>query len=297
MAKYQLRLLNSFSAFEAAARHQSIQRAADELHVTHAAVSRHINKLELYLACRLFERSHRQIALTDDGKLLYDSVGTGFDHIQRALYHLARKRNQDQLVISVDPDFAALWLVPRLAEFYAMVPNTLVDIRAERSSLPLRNPEIDCVIHYAEASSGAQSGESLFQSNLFPVCTKALADRDPLNSWEDLGRHVLLHDRSVDEWADYFRACGGALSGRGRPGILFNETAHCLDAAVRGQGVALGDDFLASMLLSEGRLVRGSCPSVRSNNAYFLIVSESVSKHPTVKAFRTWLLGAVARHE
>ena len=132
MSKFQLPALSTLIAFEAAARRQSIKQAADELHVTHAAVSRHIRKLELQIGRRLFERQHRKIVLAADGEIFLRAVTTGFTHIERAFVQLSGSRKPDSLVISVDPDFAGLWLVPRLAEFHAIVPNTLVEIVAEK---------------------------------------------------------------------------------------------------------------------------------------------------------------------
>ncbi len=295
MSKVHLRWLTSLPAFEAAARHQSIQKGAGELHVTHAAVSRQLNKLERYIECRLFERSHRKITLTDDGEILFKAVSTGFGHIQRAVAQLKKNRNPERLVISVDPDFASLWLVPRLTEFYAAVPNTLVEIRAEKSILPLRDPQIDCAIHYAPAHSGADYGKMLFRSRLFPVCAKDFLGSLPLNSPGDLRHHVLLHDRSPEEWGNYLRNCGVAVDASIRVGTIFNETALCLDAAVRGQGLALGDDVLAATYLLEGRLVRVLRPTVLSKNAYYLAVSQSTRRHPSVDAFRNWLVAALAR--
>jgi LysR family transcriptional regulator, glycine cleavage system transcriptional activator len=292
MAKFRLPLLNSLRAFEAAARHQSIKSACDELHVTHAAVSRHIQKLERQLGRRLFERSHRKIVLTDDGELLFGAVATGFTHIQRAFLQLSTNQYPERLIISVDPDFAGLWLVPRLAEFYATVPDTLVEIRAEKPVLPLQDRRISCAIHFAEAGTGAEHGELLFQSHLFPVYAKSLAQLLPLESLNDLRRHVLLHDRSIVEWEEYLQTCG-AIDINVRSGVVFSETSHCLDAAVRGQGVAIGDNFLAAMHLSEGRLVRPSCPVVLSKNAYYLVIPESSPRHPAVDAFGLWLLEGI----
>ena len=295
MAKFQLRLLNSLPAFEAAARHQSIKEACAELNVTHAAVSRHIKKIELHVGRHLFRRGHRKITLTDNGELLFSAVSMGFTHIQRALIQLSRSRNPDRLVISVDPDFAGLWLVPRLAGFYAIVPNTLVEIRAEKSTLPLQDPQIGCAIHFAEANPDLENGEMLFRSRLFPVCAKSLAQSAPLNSVDDLRHHVLLHDRSIVEWEEYLRSCGTAIDIDVRLGIIFSETGLCLDAAVRGQGVAIGDDFLAAMHLSEGRLVKPFGSTVLSKNAYYLAVPEKTSRHPSVNALRTWLLQSIQR--
>jgi LysR family glycine cleavage system transcriptional activator len=295
MPKFSLRLLNSLPSFEAAARHQSIKKACVELHVTHAAVSRHIKKIELQIGRRLFVRGYRKITLTDNGELLFSAVSTGFTHIQRALVQLSRSRNPERLVISVDPDFAGLWLVPRLAGFYAIVPDTLVEIRAEKSAHPLQDPHIGCAIQFAEANPDLDNGEMLFRSRLFPVCAKSLVQSAPLNSLDDLRRHVLLHDRSIVEWQEYLRSCRTTNDINVKLGIVFSETGLCLDAAVRGQGVAIGDDFLAAMHLSEGRLVKPFGSTVLSKNAYYLAIPEKAARHPSVNAFRLWLLKSIQR--
>ena len=256
MSKFQLPALSTLIAFEAAARHESIQKAADELHVTHGAISRHIQKLELQIGRALFERQHRKIVLAADGEIFLRAVTTGFTHIERAFVQLSGNRKPNRLVISVDPDFAGLWLVPRLDEFYAIVPNTMVEIRAGKGVNSSRDPRIDCAIHYAEAGSEIENGEILFRSSLFPVCAPSLVKRLPLHSPEDLKHHVLLHDRSFAEWKAYLQNCSLKIDVNVGSSVIFSETALCLDAAARGQGVAMGDDFLAALHLSEGRLVR-----------------------------------------
>jgi LysR family glycine cleavage system transcriptional activator len=175
-------------------------------------------------------------------------------------------------VISVDPDFAGLWLVPRLADFYALVPHTLVEIIAERSLPALRDSRVSCAIHYAEANPEIDNGELLFRSSLFPVCAKSLMQSSRLDSVEDLRHHILLHDRSVNEWEEYLRSSAIVADIDVRQGIVFSETALCLDAAARGQGVAIGDDFMAATLLSEGRLVKPFGSAVFSKNAYYFVV-------------------------
>lgn len=295
MSKFRLPVLNSLRAFEAAARHQSIKEACDELHVTHAAVSRHIQKLEQQLGRDLFERHHRKIVLTDDGEILRGAVATGFSIIQRAIAQLSGSRDPERLVISVDPDFASLWLVPRLAEFHAIVPNTLVEILAEKGADSALNPQIDCAIRYAEAGLRLENSEVLFRSSLFPVYAPDLVRGPPLRTPEDLRHHVLLHDRSLAEWQEYIQCCGVTVDVNVRTGIVFSETAYCLDAAARGQGVAMGDDFLAGMYLSEGRLVKPFDRSFLSKNAYYFIAPYGTAKHPSVRAFRTWLFQSMDR--
>lgn len=293
MPKFRLPVLNWLRAFEAAARHQSINKAADELHVTHAAVSRHIQKLEQHLGRDLFERHARKIVLTADGEALRAAVDTGFSIIQRAIAQLSGSQNLETLVISVDPDFASLWLVPRLADFHALAPDILIEILAERNSDASFNPRIDCAIQYAEAGLRLENGEVLFRSSLFPVYAPDSVQGPPLRTLEDLRHHVLLHDRTRNEWREYIQNCGIAADVNCRSGPVFSETAYCLEAAVRGQGVAMGDDFLAGLYLSEGRLVRPFDYSFPSQNAYYFVAFHGTAKHPALEVFRNWLFRSV----
>jgi LysR family glycine cleavage system transcriptional activator len=295
MPKFHLPVLNSLRAFEAAARHQSIKKACDELHVNHAAVSRQILNLEGRLGRDLFERHHRKVVLNDAGEILFNAVTLGFTHIQRAIAQLSGSRTPARLLISVDPDFAGLWLVPRLAEFYAAVPNELVEIRSERNLDALSDSRIDCAIQYAEAGSVIEDGEVLFRSTLFPVCAQIMTQEPPLQSPEDLLRHTLLHDRSLLEWEEFLQRCSVGIDVNLRSGVIFSETVLCLDAASRGQGVAIGDDFLAAIHLAEGRLVRPFDSGFLSKNAYYFLMAERAVKHPAVDIFRAWLFQTVDR--
>jgi LysR family glycine cleavage system transcriptional activator len=293
MPRYQALDLISLRAFEAAARHRSMQLAGGELHVTPGAVSRHVLKLERELGCRLFDRYHRRIALTDDGESLLVSVAAGLSQIRRAMSQLKTGHKPDRLVISVDPDFASLWLVPRLDDFYAMAPNISVEISAEVKPNLLLGPRIDCAIHYAKAGVHLKNGESLFRSRLFPVYAPCLREA-PLRSLEDLRHHRLLHDRTYGEWQEFIQGCRTTIN-LDLSGPIFSETAHCMEAAVRGQGVAIGDDFLAAKHLSEGRLVVPFDSDFPSKNEYYFIVPDRTVKHPGVAVFRRWLLQSIAR--
>jgi LysR family glycine cleavage system transcriptional activator len=296
MSKHQLPLLSgALRAFEAAARHQSMKAASKELHVTPAAVSRHIRDLERELESRLFERRYRSVVLTPEGEMLLGAVTTGLSDIQRAVLQLSGSPRPNRLVISVDPDFAGLWLVPRLAELRAIVPNTLVEILAENGANSLHNRHFDCAIHYAEAGLELQNSEILFQSRLFPVCAPDLPKMRPLRSPEDLQHHTLLHDRSIVEWQEYFRSCAKVIDIDLRLGPVFSETSLCLDAAARGQGVAIGDDFLAAIHLSEGRLVKAFDSALFSKNAYYFSVPDRDAPHPAVTTLRNWLFQGIDR--
>jgi LysR family transcriptional regulator, glycine cleavage system transcriptional activator len=293
MPKYRLPVLNSLRAFEAAARHLSIRKACDELHVTHAAVSKHIVNLELWLEHSLFERHHRRIVLTGEGETLFAALTVAFDYVQRAITRLSKNQHPERLVISVDPDFAALWLVPRLAEFSSVVPDILVEIIAEESLKSLDDPRVDCAIHYTDAGLELPSHTVLFRSNLFPVCAPSVMRATPIRSPDDLRHCTLLHDRSLQEWQDFFRETSVATQINLGVGSIFSTTALCLDAAARGQGVAMGDDFLADIYLSEGLLIRPFDYSVPSKNAYYFIVLDGSAQHPAVDAFRKWLIQCI----
>lgn len=295
MPKYQIPSLGTLKAFEAAARLLSIKGAADELHFSHSAVSRQIKNLERYLGHRLFDRHYRRIALTAEGEIFLAEITGGLSQLERAVMRLRGRLRANKLVISVDPDFAALWLVPRLAEFRAMVPNTQVEILAEKDANPLRNRRSDCAIQYADAGRERENGELLVRSRLFPVCAPSLMIKLPLRSPGDLKFHTLLHDRTFAEWQEYLESYSMTLDIHVGSAI-FGATALCLDAAVRGQGVAIGDDFLASMYLSEGRLVRPFDSALHSRNAYYFIMPKRISRHSAVTTFRQWLFESIARH-
>jgi LysR family transcriptional regulator, glycine cleavage system transcriptional activator len=296
MQKLHLPLINALRAFEAAARHQSIKKAGAELHVDHAAVSRHIRRLEGIAGRTLFERMNRKIVLTNEGERLFAAVNRGFSLIQRVLAELAEGKNPNRLVISVDPDFAVLWLVPRLLDFYASVPSASVEIRAQKSSFQSMDSDVSCAIQYAEAGLHPERGDVLFRSRLFPVCARRLSRSSPLRVLEDIRSHVLLHDRSTAEWEEYLRVCVPAVDVRAGSGPVFSDTAHCLEAATRGQGIALGDDFLAATHLAEGRLVKPFDCVLVSRNAYYFAIPKDTRRHPSVTAFRVWLLETVERH-
>jgi LysR family glycine cleavage system transcriptional activator len=293
--KYRLPMLNLLLTFEAVARHKSMKKAALELNLSRTAVSHQMVKLEHYLGRNLFKRLPHRLVLTDGGETLLCAVKVAFSQIHRAVTQLSGEEDPDRLILSVDPDFAGMWLVPRLDEFYLSVPNTVVEIVAEKDVSPLRRQRVHCAIGYAAADSDIENSEILFRSQLFPVYSPALARTLPLRLMNDLGRHVLLHDRSMREWEEFLRSSGNGADVDASKGIVFSESALCLEAAARGQGVAIGDDFLAATYLAEGRLIRPFDSSLISRNAYYFSVPAGASRHPAVDAFRSWLVHSVGR--
>ncbi len=289
--------LNALRAFEAAARHLSLTRAAEELHVTAGALSHQIRGLEEFLGCKLFERRVRAIALTPAGKLLYPGLQTGFAHIREALGGLDA-RSSRVLVISAPPGLTAKWLVPRLYRFTSANPE--VDVRSSSSTAyaNFTTDRVDVAVRNLPNNATADPAliiEKLIELSVVPVCSPRLAATHKLFEGPAALRHApLIHDDTlaqrpeVPTWADWFAAAGveGVETSRG---LRFNSTDHALDAASEGAGVLLAQDLPAYDDLRSGRLVIPSPPRLPTGRAYYFVCPKSRSTPPHVQAFRQWV--------
>lgn len=285
--------LNALRAFEAAARHQSIKRAAEELHVTHGAVSRHVRHLEEMLEVRLFDRLHRRVVLTPAGENLRAVAADAFDRLEGGLRQTRKPGVDESLVVAVEPDLASLWLVPRLADLRRLLPEVKVEITAAKDVVSFPDPRIDCAVHHLYAPSPGFRVDTLFSCILFPVCSPELLKHGPpLSEPADLRHHTLLHDRNTAEWERFLELAGVSDVVDSSKGVIISETALNMDAAVRGQGVAMGDDVLAAEHLARGQLVPLFGPSMRSENSYYLIVPQPRLARRSIRVFRDWLLAA-----
>ncbi len=286
--------LNALRAFEAAARFESFSRAADTLGVTHGAVSRQVRHLEQSLGIALFERRHRRVLLTEPGRELFRVVADAFDGIESGLRRLGLDRSPERLVVAIDPDFASLWLVPCLADLRAAVPGVALEITASKDIAPLSIGRADCAVHYGPEPPAGLHVDVLFRSTLFPVCAPSLTrGRQRLQAPCDLRHHTLLHDRTTAEWYRYVEISG--VEGIDcTQGLVFSETALSLEAAARGQGIAIGDDVLSLRLYREGRLTPLFGPAFGSPNAYYFLAPKAALARAEVRAFRKWLLAAIA---
>ena len=290
--------LNALRAFEAAARHLSLTKAAQELHVTAGALSHQIRGLEELLGVKLFERRVRSIALTAAGKLLYPGLQTGFARIQEAVAGLGLAGDERVLVISTPPGFTAKWLVPRLYRFAAAHPE--IDVRVS-SSFGYANFATDGVdvavrnLASASAPDPALMIEKLIELSLVPVCSPRLIEtHGPFARPEALRGVPLIHDDTlvnraeVPTWADWFKQAGvdGADVVRG---LRFNSSDHALDAAGEGAGVLLAHDVLAYDDLRTGRLVIPVDLALSTRSAYHFVCPRSRSERPHVQAFHAWV--------
>jgi len=288
--------LNALRAFEAAGRHLSFTRGAEELHVTQAAVSQQVKLLEKHLGTRLFRRLHRSLVLTEEGQLYLAAVRDALDALEAATRRLSAGEMHSLLTVSVLPSFAARWLVPRLGRFHRRHPEIDIRLAPDAKVVDFARHDADVGIRYGRGRYPGLRCDRLLEEEVFPVCSPALlAGGPPLRAPADLARHTLLHDESDDDWRTWLLAAGveGVTVGRGP---IFTDSSMLLQAAVDGQGIALARSVLAKDELAAGRLARpfGSSGSiVQPGYAYFLVCPERAAEWPRVGAFRAWLLDEI----
>ena len=295
--RYNLPHLAFFQGFEAAARTLSFTKAAEELFVTQSAVSRQIKALEDNLGLKLFERRPRSLTLTEDGQSLYRIATDVLDRLQIAIDRLRAESRASQLSITTTTGFASLWLIPRLSRFTALHPDIDVRISATTDMLNLERSLIDLAIRYCKPETVPQGAVRLFGEEMIPVCSRALLhDKTrPLKRPQDLAHHTLLHfdyagaETMYMDWGTWLTALGiGELKSGGA--LHFSQYEQMIQAAISGQGVALGRQPLVSDLIESGALVAPFKQTLVGSRAYFIIESRLSAGKPHVREFAQWLL-------
>jgi len=286
--------LTALRAFEAAARHASFTRAADELAVTQTAVSHQIRGLEEDLGLKLFLRDGRRMLLTDAGRELLLPVSDAFDRIDAIADRLRRVDRDAPLTVSVLPSFAAKWLVPRLGRFQAKHPEIDVRLAAEARLADFGRDGVDVAVRAGRGPWPGLTVEQFLTEEMFPVCSpRLLAGLVPLERPEDLVHHILLHDDFETGWRMWLEAAGATAVQWSR-GPRFSDSSMVIQAAVEGQGVALARGALASLDLAAGRLVRPFSIDLPSDYAYHLVYPPAHAERAKVAAFRAWLFEEAA---
>ncbi|HEY4069807.1 MAG TPA: transcriptional regulator GcvA [Burkholderiaceae bacterium] len=295
MRHYDLPPLDQLEAFEAAARHLSFTKAADELALTQSAVSRQIAALEEHYGLALFRRLHRALRLTDDGQTLLQVVAEVLGQLHAVGGELKRDRRAKTVVVTTTPGFAGLWLIPRLAGFTATRPEVDVRISAVYSLVNLNRDGVDLAIRYQSEDAIGAEAELLFADVVLPVCSPALLrdPKRPLKTPEDLRHHVLMYLDSgpgadMQDWPIWLRAM--KLEGLKPASVLhFSQFDQLINAAVAGQGVALGRMPLLKQLLRDKRLVAPFKKTIASPRSYYLVRSATAARKPEVREFADWL--------
>ncbi|GGF07049.1 LysR family transcriptional regulator [Aliidongia dinghuensis] len=287
--------LTALKAFEAAARHQSFTRAADELFVTQAAVSRQIRELEEALDRPLFHRLHRRVELTEAGATLAAATTRAFEGIEAALAQIGRAAPESLLPISVEPPFAMQWLLPRLGRFNALHPEIDVVLDPDFAIVDLAGSGTELAIRYSDDQSSWLGSTSHPLAEIWgaPVLApRLLAQGPPLEGPADLVHYTLLHEEDREYWARWFRDAG--LPDQAvRRGPVFKDATLAIEAAVLGQGVVLGDPILTGDDVAAGRLVQ-PLPQSSCFGAYWLVTPEDGPQSDGAAAFARWLLDEMA---
>jgi len=282
--------LHALRVFEAAARHRSFPRAAQELAVTQAAVSQQIKGLEADLGRPLFRRLPRRLVLTEAGLELADGVTAALDGLRQAVAKVRRSELAGRLALTTMPSLAACWLVPRLGRFFALRPEIELGLHTGAEVIDLRQGGVDVAIRHGAGRYPGMAVESLAQEDVFPVCAPGLARR--LKTPADLLSQNLIQDDGLD-WRPWFQAVGLG-DARLPSGPSFHDTTLALRAAADGQGVTLGRTLVALDLMKTGALVRPFPTGIASPHGYYVVCLPDRAEEPRVKAFCDWLKAEIA---
>lgn len=286
--------LNAVRAFAVAARHQSFSLAAEELHVSHSAVSRHIKLLEEHLGVLLFERRIRQSLLTPAGQRFYEQVSAGLAQIADAAAVLKQQASLPTVKINVRPSFAMLWLAPRLEDFIAQHPDIKPQVITQTQAPDHARDGFDVVIRRGRDDwAPAIEARALFEDELVLVAAPALIERLPLEDLTALSQHTLLTAKARREdwhnWALHFAQSQSATQVTRQ----FDHMHRVLEAAVDGQGIALCPTSLLGTHLASGRLI---CPLPELRMPlprYYYGVAPDVTE--ATRVFVEWLFARIAQ--
>jgi LysR family glycine cleavage system transcriptional activator len=288
--KRRLPSLNALRAFEAAARHLSFTKAADELNVTQAAISHQVKALEDQIGIHLFLRRNRQLILTDAGQTLLPDLIDAFDAMDTALARVKRRDQAGILTVATMDSLAAAWLMPRLGRFRDENPD--IDIRLATSDLAVDYDRfgIDIGIRYGRGNWPGLIAEELMHEDIFPVCAPALLQRGPgLNSPADLRHYPLIHDDMTEDWNMWLNAAGLRDVDPTR-GTGYTHSNLVIQAAINGEGVALGRGLLVADPIDAGKLVAPFDLALTAEYRYYVASSETNYERPKVRVFRDWLM-------
>ncbi len=291
--------LNALRAFEAAARLLSFTKAAEELHVTQAAVSHQVKGLEEYFGFPLFERRTRALSLTEAGKRYLPELTLALDTIEKATKNVLPDETGDGvLTISVSPTFLSRWLIPRMVGWQEKHPDIELRVSSSVDVIDFEKDSFDAAIRYGLGGWQNLYSERLLEERVFPVCAPSIMKGScPLNHPEDIKRHTLIHDTGEsDRWRLWLTAAG--VEGiDAAAGLRFNTVNDALNAAAEGLGVALGRHPLATKDVDEGRLIAPFGLTLQMNHAFHLVYPTSHARLKKVMAFRQWLVDEVTVSE
>ena len=283
----QVPSLGALAAFEAAARLGSFTRAAADLGVTQAAVSRRIGELERELGRALFVRAHRRVELSAAGRVLAEAVGQSFERMADAVEVVRLSGGPDTLTVGATTAFAHFWLLPRLSSFREAYPHLHLRVISEDVADRVLDEAVDVVLRYGRPPFRIGASLASMAEAVFPVCSPAFAAR----AGEDVARLPLIESDAPEpswlSWAQWL-ARAGIPGPPVRPTLRFTSYSDAAYAAMAGEGVALGWARLLERPLADGRLVRLGEAVVRPEERHHLIVPDGRPPCEPIDAFVQW---------
>jgi len=291
--------LNALRAYEASARQLSFVKASEELSVTPAAVSHQVKKLEQYLGLPLFRRRSRGLVLTETGQLLLTELREVFLRLDKAMERVVDSDARGTVTLSVAPAFATMWLIPRLQKFYALHPDIDVRISTSLGLVDFQRDDYDAAIRLGSGKWFGLETIKLFDETVTPVCSPRLLEGpDALKRPDDLRKHVLLHNHSMDydpeapTWDTWLKAAGANKVDASR-GTHFSLPDHGLQASIDGAGVVLGWRTLTARDIAAGRVVAPFDLVLPLGSSFYLVYPEAHAPRPNIVALRDWLVSEV----
>ena len=289
--------LNGLKAFEAAARHESFTRAAEELSVTQGAVSHQVKALESQLGLKLFNRERQRLVITESGRDYLVVVRDAFDRIAMGTERLVQRQSTGALTVTTSPDFAAKWLVHRLGKFAEAHPDIDLRVSATMHHVDFASEDVDIAVRHGTGDWPGLDVTRLCPELLFPVMSpKLLTRRRSIKHPRDILKFPLIHIGDRRNWASWLEAVGVEHAASSQ-GPVLNRDSMAIDAAVDGQGIVLARTTLVSWDLLNGRLVIPLAASLKLQKTYWIVCTKAASKLPKVTMFRNWLLREVSADE
>jgi len=281
--------LAALRAFEAAARHENFSRAAEEVHLTHGAISHQIRALEDELGMQLFQRHGKRIAITPEGQRFAAVVRKSLGDIAAAATELRDSTRVRRLVITAVPSLAARWLAGRMGRFIDRHPDIEVTMQTTTELVDLTRGQADVAVRFGSGSYPGVKSEMLIGDYLYPVVSPHFRGGNLPRTPQDLTPDILLRSDSNEPWTAWFHAAGVDLPEPGG-GVVFDDSSMLLRSAAAGHGVAIARHLIAMPEIADGDLVRLFDIAVRCRYSYYIVYTERAFAKPQVRAFRDWLV-------
>ncbi|MFK3684215.1 LysR family transcriptional regulator [Pseudomonas sp. NPDC088890] len=277
--------------FEAAARHESFTKAAQELALTQGAVCRQIGGLEEFLNVELFRRSRRGVKLTEAGLSYSRQVAAQLDAVERDTLSVMRQQGANVIELAVVPTFGTQWLLPRLKDFQHCHPEVTVNLTNRTRPFLFADTAFDAAIYFGDADWSGTQSHRLMGENPMPVCSPALllSGQGELDAKRIAELPLLQQTTRPYAWRQWFDGLGMSVEGD-MTGPRYELFSMLAQAAMHQMGIALIPPFLIQRELEQGRLVVANRHALSSNKAYYLMIPERKVESASLRAFRDWLI-------